>query len=171
MLCHQRRDCSFDNIFQSSGSVQICAGHKGGAEATIHAVRTMFEDNDDYAVILIDASNAFNSINRKAALHNIGVLCPIMHTFACNLYQPRVRLFVQGGAEISSTEGTTQGGPESMAIYALATIPILNSIKTNQPTDDPVKHVAYADDAVGAGKICNLRLWWDAFCEIRPQFE
>ena len=159
-----------DDVIQSSGSVQICAGHKGGAEAAIHAVRTMFEDNDDYAVILIDASNAFNSINRKAALHNIGVLCPIMHTFACNLYQPRVRLFVQGGAEISSTEGTTQGGPESMAIYALATIPILNSIKANQPTDDPVKHVAYADDAVGAGKICNLRLWWDAFCEIGPRF-
>ena len=46
-----------------------------------------------------------------------------MHTFACNLYQSPVRLFVHGNAEISSTEGTTQGGPESMAIYALATIP------------------------------------------------
>ena len=159
-----------DDVIQSAGCVQICAGHKGGAEAAIHAVRQIFEENDDYAVVLIDASNAFNSLNRKAALHNIGVLCPIMHTFACNLYQPRTRLFVQGGAEIASSEGTTQGGPESMAIYALATIPLLNSLKSTQPVEDPVKHVAYADDAVGAGKICNLRLWWDAICENGPRF-
>ena len=57
-----------------------------------------------------------------------------------------------------------------MAIYALATIPLLNSLKSTQPVEDPVKHVEYADDAVGAGKICNLRLWWDAICENGPRF-
>ncbi len=97
-----------EDIIESSGCVQICAGHKGGAEAAIHAIRQIFQDDDDDSVLLIDASNAFNSLNRKAALHNIGVMCPIVHTFVSNLYQPHARLFVPGGAEISSSEGTTQ---------------------------------------------------------------
>jgi len=159
-----------EDVIESAGCVQICAGHKGGAEAAIHAVRRIYEDNEDDAVVLIDASNAFNSLNRKAALHNIGILCPIMHTFASNLYQPQARLFVQGGAEISSSEGTTQGGPESMAIYALATVPLLRKMKSTQPAEDPARHVAYADDAVGAGKVGNLRIWWDAICEYGPHF-
>ena len=130
-----------DDVLESSGCVQIFAGLKGGAEAAIHAVRKLFEDNDNDAVLLIDASNAFNSLNRKAALHNIGSLCPVMHIFACNLYRPHARLFVHGGAEIFSSEGKTQEGPESMAIYALATIPLLNKLKSEQPEEDPAKHV------------------------------
>ena len=93
-----------------------------------------------------------------------------MHTFSSNLYQTSARLFVLGGAEISSTEGTTQGGPESMAIYAIATVPLLNKLKSTQPSDNPARHVAYADDAVGAGKVSHLRIWWDAICEYGPNF-
>ena len=93
-----------------------------------------------------------------------------MHAFASNLYQPKARLFVLGGAEIASSEGTTQGGPESMAIYALATVPLLNKLKSTQPEQDPTRHAAYADDTIGAGKITNLRIWWDAICEYGPHF-
>ena len=159
-----------EDVLESAGCVQICAGHKGGAEAAIHAVRQIFEENEDDAVVLIDASNAFNSLNRKAALHNIGVICPIMHTFASNLYQSKARLFVQGGAEIASAEGTTQGGPEAMAMYALATVPLLSKMKSTQPDLDPARQVAFADDGIGVGKIRNLRTWWDAICEFGPPF-
>ncbi len=31
-----------EDIIESSGCVQICAGHKGGAEAAIHAIRQIF---------------------------------------------------------------------------------------------------------------------------------
>ena len=99
-----------DDVLESAGCVQICAGHKGGAEAAVHAVRKLFEDNDDDAVLLIDASNAFNSLNRKTALHNISILCPVMHIFACNLYRPHARLFVHGGVGIFSSEGTRRTG-------------------------------------------------------------
>ncbi len=93
-----------------------------------------------------------------------------MHTFVSNLYQPHARLFVHGGAEISSSEGTTQGGPESKAIYALAKIPLLSKLKAEQPEEYPAKYVAYADDAVGAGRVQNLRIWWNALQKHGPEF-
>ena len=37
----------------------------------IHAMRDIFGDVDIDAVLLIDAENAFNSINRKEMLHNL----------------------------------------------------------------------------------------------------
>ena len=39
--------------------------HKGGVEAAVHTMKKIFEDLETEAVILIDTSNAFNSINRK----------------------------------------------------------------------------------------------------------
>ena len=48
------------------------------------------------AALLVDASNAFNSINRKAALHNIAILCLSLSTVLHNTYSAMFRLFVTG---------------------------------------------------------------------------
>ena len=64
------------DVEEAAGPLQICAGQDGGCEAAVHAMRSIFHDNDTEAVLLIDATIAFNSINRKAALHNVSVLCP-----------------------------------------------------------------------------------------------
>ena len=50
-------------------------------------------------------------------------------------------LFVTGGLEITSNEGTTQGDPGSMAVYVLSTLPLLSIISTTG-----TRHVAFADD-------------------------
>ena len=42
-----------EDVIESAGCVQICTGHKGGAEAAIHAVRRIYEENEDDAVVLI----------------------------------------------------------------------------------------------------------------------
>ena len=55
----------------AAGPLQVCAGQLGGCKAAIHAMRRIFENPD---VLLVDATNAFNQINRQAALHNINVL-------------------------------------------------------------------------------------------------
>ena len=60
-----------DDIQQSGGSLQVSTGLKGGAEAAIHAMKKMFEQDSTDAVILVDAGNAFNKLNRSVALHNI----------------------------------------------------------------------------------------------------
>jgi len=49
----------------SVGSLQVCAGHEGGCESAIHAMKDIFEQHDTEAVLMIDASNAFNSVNRN----------------------------------------------------------------------------------------------------------
>ena len=60
-----------DDIQESAGPLQTATGLKAEAEATIHWMRLIFEDSSTEALILVDTINAFNSINRKVALHNI----------------------------------------------------------------------------------------------------
>ena len=80
----------------------------------------MFSTADCEAALLVDASNAFNSINRKAAIHDITILSPALSTVLQYTYSAAaVRLLVTGEGEISSTEGTTQGDSLAMAIYRM----------------------------------------------------
>ena len=95
------------DIEQAVGPLQAATGLQGGAEAAIHSMKLIFEQDSTDGVILVDASNAFNSLNRKAALHNIRIICPEFSTVLINTYRLPVRMFIQGGEEILSVEGTT----------------------------------------------------------------
>ena len=64
------------DIEEVAGHLQVCAGQDGGCEAAVHAMHIIFQDADTESCLLVDASNAFNSLNRRAALHNVSVLCP-----------------------------------------------------------------------------------------------
>ena len=57
--------------------------------------------------------------NRAVMLENIRRLCPIAYTYAYNCYAVHARLFVVGGFEIFSKEGTTQGDPPAMPCYGI----------------------------------------------------
>ena len=48
-------------------------------------------------------------MNRKIALHNSQVTCTSFIKILINTYRSPSRLIILGGAEIQSTEGTTQG--------------------------------------------------------------
>ena len=61
------------DVINASGVMQVCAGQKSGWEAAIHAMRNIFKADETDAALLVDASNAFNSLNRAAALNNIRV--------------------------------------------------------------------------------------------------
>ena len=113
------------DILKATGSLQLCAGQDAGSEAAIHAVYDMFNEDDTEAVLMVDASNAFNSINREAFLHNTKVLCPALATFINNCYSIPSDLFVQGGKRLKSLEETTQGDPTAMAIYTLGITSLL----------------------------------------------
>ena len=142
------------DIQDASGCLQMCGGQIAGIEAAVHAVRTAFDSSDTEAVLLVDATNAFNSLNRQVALQNIRRLCPPLATILINTYRSPTELFVDGDILLSQ-EGTTQGDPLAMSMYALATIPLIKRLKNNS------KQIWYADDAAATGKLADLRMWWD----------
>ena len=118
-----------------------------------------------------DASNAFNSINRNAFLHNITIICPPLARYVRNCYYANTRLFIIGGGEIQSMEGTTQGDPTAMAIYAIAIIPlILMLVAEANQVNNTTKAAAYPDDLITAGTIMYLRNWWETLCRLGPKF-
>ena len=95
----------------------------------------IYNDDNTHGIIQVDANNAFNTINRKMFLHNIKVICPEVSTFISNCYQKPARLFVAGGIEILSQEGTTQGDPASMYVYGLGLVPLLMLMLMFAPAD------------------------------------
>ena len=105
--------------------MQVCAGHETGWESIIHAMHKIYEEDESEAILLVDASNAFSSVNRKIFLHNIGIICLPLAKFVRNCYNLPSRLFIIGGGKIRSTEGTFQGDPTPMAIYTIAIIPLI----------------------------------------------
>lgn len=149
-------------VKRAAGNLQVCAGHQAGGEAAIHAMREIFEDPDIEAILLVDAKNAFNNINRDAMLHNISMKCPILSKYVENTYGTPSDLYIEGGEVghdvIKSEEGTTQGDPVAMAMYAIG-LSVLQDNLTYEETK--VKSVAYADDYIGAGTLQDLRTWWN----------
>ena len=142
-------------VLQAAGPLQLCAGQNAGSEAAIHALRELFERPEREAITLVDASNAFNNLNRQVALRNIQHQCLAIATMLKNCYRSHASLFV-GSQELLSMEGTTQGDPLSMAMFALASIPLINAIQTKEPTQ-----VWFADDSNAAGSLLAVRQWWD----------
>ena len=69
---------SKNDVMRSVGPLQLCASQDAGAEAAIHAMHDIFKNNESEAVLLIDAENTFNSINRKAMIHNISIILQLV---------------------------------------------------------------------------------------------
>ena len=109
-------------------------------------MKLIFEQESTDGVILVDASNTFNSLNRKAALHSIRIICPQFSTLFINTYRLPVRVFIHGGGEILSVEGTTQGDNLAMSFYALDTSILLDRLKLISPT---ASQVSLADNITG----------------------
>ena len=126
---------------------------KNGTEAAIHAMRSIFDADETDAVLLIDASNAVNALNRAAALHHIRVLCPTLATCVINTYRQPARLFITGGEELISAEGTKQGELLSMSLYAISLQPLITRLHVSSAT----KQCWFADDATGSGPLRDVR--------------
>ena len=151
------------DIQDATGCQQMCGGQICGIEAAVHAARQAFDSEKCEAALLVDATNAFNSLNRQTALQNIRRLCPPIATILVNTYRAPTELFVDNDV-ILSQEGTTQGDPLAMAMYGLATIPLIRKL------DSPCKQVWYADDSAAFGSLEQLRSWWDRLTTEGPRF-
>ena len=157
-----------EDVQRAVGPLQLCAGQLGGVEAAIHSMRSFFSDDDNDGILLIDADNAFNRINRATALWNVQYSCPAMKHILINVYRTPTRIFMRGEKgdtwELLSSEGTTQGCPLAMATYALALSPLTKEVHT------ACKQVWYADDATGCDKFEALRNWFDELKKQGPLY-
>ena len=102
-----------------------------------------YEKTDSDSILLIHAENAFNSLNWNLALKNIAKLCRFI--------LPAIQNSYSNSSNPSSREGTTQGDPLAMAMYGLATLPLIKLVNGNSLTQK-----WYADDGNAVG---NLSSW------------
>jgi len=155
------------DVMVSAGPLQLCTGIPSGCKVAVRAMAELFEEPESQGVLLVDAENAFNSLNRKVVLHNIVYVCPALATVLNNCYQTPSRLIVPGGGELLSKEGITQGDPLGMAMFALSIVPLI--LKLSE-TGESLSQVWFADDASGAGSLQGLRQWWDVLSTLGPSF-
>ena len=137
------------DIQDMTDSSHLCANQIAGMEAAVHSMRSIFDEKETAAILLVDASNAFNSLNRKGSLLNIRQLCPAISTVLINTYRDSTDLFL-GGDTILSEEGTTQGDPLATPFYALATRPLIDGLRLS---NNSIRQTWYVDDATAAGSI------------------
>ena len=151
------------------GTRQLCSGVKSGIEGAIHAVTDAYNEHieEDWGLLLVDASNAFDSINRIAPLCNARVFWPRCARFIFNTYRGCSPLVVQGADTfLYSREGVTQGDPLSMLLYAVATLPLIGHLNAH-------KHVIqnwYADDASAIGELEHVQAWLQDLMVKGPAF-
>ena len=158
-------DFSKNALFKSYGVIYLAIGAAiSGCEAAVLAMRQIFESADAEAILLVDASNAFNSLNRQTALRNIQHLCPPLFKVLVNTYRENTQLFIDGET-IMSQEGTTQGDPLAMAMYAIAITPLIHHLK-----DTAVHQAWFADDATAGGNLTNLKEWWEQIVRLGPDY-
>ena len=93
----------------------MCGGQISGIEEAFHVARCAFELEENEAILVVDATNAFNMLNHQVALPKIWRLCPSIATILINLYKCPSDLLVDGDI-IPSQESTMQGDPLAMPI-------------------------------------------------------
>ena len=151
-----------DEVRELAGCIQLCVGQEGGCEVGVRAMSRIFDVEDTEAALLVDATNAFNLLNRQTALMNIHVTCPSIATALTNVYRGDGNLYIQGQV-LKSREGVMQGDPLAMSMYALGILPLIQKLKGTQ-------QVWFADDAAAGGSLENLKEWWSRLLKLGPTY-
>ena len=156
-----------EEIKETAGPLQVCAGHSAGSEAAIHAMNQVFNEEGADGVLLIEATNTFYQMNRAVVMHNIRITRKEIALYIINTYRSPSRLFISGGGEIFCQEGTTQGDPLVMPSYTINTDHMVSSLRASIPQ---VKQVWLADGSAGGGSIESLYQWYKGLCEDGRKF-
>ena len=155
-----------EDIKKAGACLQLCAGQETGCEAGIHIMPRIFESNKAETILMVDEESAFNSINRKALLHNIECLYPEIAAFLCNYYTITARLYYWRRI-IKMAWRNKKGEPKSDGNVCLRFNTITQLSLTRQRS---VKHVSFADDLTDAGKLEEIKIWWDTLMTEGPKY-
>ena len=170
IICRSIVMATRNDIADLCGVDQLCSGIKGGIEGAFHAMKELFEAKraSGWGLLLVDANNAFNSLNRVAAIWNIRIQWPRCARFVFNTYRGYAPLVVQTehNAEfIFSKEGVAQGDPLSMLMYAAALMPLIQSLSTPNCNQN-----WYADDSACTADLSHLIEWFEKLRSMGPRY-
>jgi hypothetical protein len=166
-------------VVDEGGTDQLATSLPAAIEGGVHTMRELWEQygeedhEDGYGMLLVDASNAFNAVNRIAALWNARQKWPSAARFLFNTYRGYSLLVIRSSAAsgagtiMLSREGVTQGDPMSMFLYAIAILPLIRRCTMNDPD---CRQVWYADDSSAAGRLTRIRQWLDVLIAEGPSF-
>ena len=138
--------------------LQVGVGIPVGCEAIVHSVSSVLEDPnispDDRCILLVDFSNAFNSVNREHMFREVRARIPSMASWleCCYGSQPPLHL---GNRTILSCCGVQQGDPLGPLGFALALHPIIEKVKRSVP--GLLINTWYLDDGTLCGSATDLR--------------
>ena len=152
------------NLTSLGGNMQLHLGQKCGIEHAIHSLCHSYDDPEIESILLIDAKNAFNVLNRRTALENGRTLCQLLHDTLRKSYSHPSHLYT-GKLIILSREGTTQGDPLAMAMYGIAILHLRSRLYENSLTQK-----WYADDGSVVGKLNDIRALFDNLTQLGSKY-
>jgi hypothetical protein len=78
LCCKAVLSVTRDDVMEACGPRQAASGLPGGVEAAAHAIQTLWDRPETEMILLGDAGNAFNTMNRKRALRTARARCPVL---------------------------------------------------------------------------------------------
>ena len=136
--------------FAHLAPLQLGVNVKGGCEAVIHSVSQLMSSGqpDQQWVLLLDFTNAFNTINRFSMFEEFRAHIPGLSAWmeSCYSGQPFLHL---GSQTILSCCGVQQGDPLGPLGFALTLHPIVERIRAAVP--NLILNAWYLDDGILVG--------------------
>ena len=110
--------------------IQQGVGVPGGCEGAIHACRRfVLNMPDDFLVVKLDFSNAFNCLHRDSMLESIKQSVPEIYSF-CLLSYSNDSVLKFGSRQILSQEGIQKGDPLGPLLFCLTIHPIFRELES-----------------------------------------
>jgi len=153
-----------------SGNTADMWGLESDTKAEIHAARKSYEGENSECLLLVDADNAFNKLNRKVSLENTKRLCPPMYTYLRQQLQ-HTRHALSGKWEAHTVTGGCDARDNAArpCMYALSTRPLVQAL-SNETANGEVKQVWYADDSSAVGSLAGVKKWREYLQVKGPDF-
>ena len=141
------------------GILHTCMGLESGIEAAIHAVKKSYEEENSECLLLVDADNTFNKLNRNVSLENIKRLCPpCTHTYTtatthppCFTWKMRTRYYHRRVWRKETMQLWQSMSHRQPLVQALS----------NESANDEEKQIWYADDSFAVGSMAGVKKWWE----------
>ena len=143
------------------GVKQLCTGVRAGLEASVHAMRVVYEEGNQLntaeepeVIMALDAKDAFNRQSRITTLLRNRIKCPSSSVYTCNTHRSPALIFIhdRNGKKcevIKQREGFSQGGPQAMNLFAINTLELLEDTD-DMAEQDQLIVTGYADEGSDA---------------------